>query len=382
MNPTDPLAFDGTWYDGRGSRPRAARLSEPSPGTLRLASEGMVLEFERAGLLLSPRLGRMPRTLRLPGEGHVELADTPALEAWLGGREKIEGWADRLERRRTAAIAAGVGTVLGVVGFFQVGLPWMANRLAPVIPAAVERSVSDQAMALIERMHLAPSQLPAERQAALKEKFQALVADLPRGADFRLDLRHAPGIGANAFVLPDGRVVMTDALVTLAESDEQLLAVLAHEAGHHEQRHGMRRALQSSAVVVVAGFLFGDLSGTGSLSVSIPVILLESGFSRDFEREADAFAFTLLARKGQSPADFAEIMKRLSDSHGGDKDPGPVGYLASHPPSAERIAAARRAAEAFEPAPAAPGPGAGDDGPRTTKEKTRADASNENADAD
>ena len=147
---------------------------------------------------------------------------------------------------------------------------------------------------------------------------------------------------------PDGLVVVTDELVRLAETDAQLLAVLAHEAGHHEQRHGMRQALQSSAVVVVAGFLFGDLSGTASLSVSIPVLLLESGFSRDHERQADEFAFGLLARKGQSPADFADIMQRLSDSHGGDRDMGPIGYIATHPPSAERIAAARAAAEALD----------------------------------
>jgi Zn-dependent protease with chaperone function len=369
--------FEATWYDGRGSRPRAARIFEPTPGTLRLESEGMVLEFERGATTLSPRLGRMPRTLRLPGEGHLELADTPALEAWLGGRDKIEGWADWLERRRTAAIGAGVATVLGVVGFFQGGLPWMANRLAPVIPAAIERSVSDQAMALIDRMHLTPTRLPAARRATLQEKFQALVGDLPRSADYRLEFRNAPRIGANAFVLPDGLVVVTDQLVALAESDDQLLAVLAHEAGHHEQRHGMRRALQSSAVVVVAGFLFGDLSGTGSLSVSIPVLLLESGFSRDFEREADAFAFTLLARKGQSPGDFADIMKRLSDSHGGDRDQGPVGYIASHPPSAERIAAAREAALAADPAPA-------DDAAEADAEvdAASANAENENADAE
>jgi Zn-dependent protease with chaperone function len=339
-------ALDATWYDGRGSRPRAARISEPAAGPVRLESEGMVLEFAAAELRLSPRLGRMPRTLRLPGEGHLELADTPALEAWLGGRDKIEGWADWLERRRSAAIAAGLGTVLAVLLFFQFGLPWMADRLAPAIPAVVERTVSDQAMALIDRMHVEPTRLPAARRRALQEKFSALVEGLPRGRDLRLDFRSAPRLGANAFVLPDGRVVMTDELVALAESDAQLLAVLAHEAGHHEQRHGMRRALQSSAVVVVAGFLFGDLSGTGSLSVSIPVILLETGFSRDFEREADAFAFDLLARKGRSPADFADIMKRLSDAHGGDRDTGPVGYLSTHPPSAERIDAARRAAAA------------------------------------
>ena len=338
-------ALDATWYDGRGSRPRVARISESAPGTVRLEAEGLVLEFAAAELKLSPRLGRMPRTLRLPGEGHLEIADTPALEAWLGGRDKVEGWADWLERRRSAAIGAGVATVLGVVGFFQVGLPWMADRLAPAIPSAIERTVSDQAMALLDRAHFAPSRLPDARQRQLQVKFQALVEGLPRADDFRLEFRSAPKLGANALALPDGLVVVTDELVSLAESDAQLLAVLAHEAGHHEQRHGMRRGLQSSAVVVVAGFLFGDLSGTGSLSVSIPVILLESGFSRAFEREADAFAFALLVRKGQSPADFAEIMKRLSDSHGGgDHESGPVGYLSTHPPSAERIEAARRAA--------------------------------------
>ncbi|GAB2497498.1 M48 family metallopeptidase [Arenimonas alkanexedens] len=339
-------ALEVIWYDGRASRPRAARISEPVPGTLRLDSEGMVLTFELSTLKLSPRLGRMPRTLTLPGQGHLEIADTPALEAWLGGRDRIEGWADWLERRRSAAIGAAVATVLGVVLFFQVGLPWMAERLAPVVPAAIERSISNQAMGLMDRVHLDPTQLPVERRDELKAAFGAMVAELPRGDDFRLEFRSAPKIGANAFALPDGLVVVTDELVALAESDDQLLAVLAHEAGHHEQRHGMRRALQSSAVVVVAGFLFGDLSGTGSLSVSIPVLLLESGFSRDHEREADEFAFALLARQGRSPGDFADIMKRLSDSHGGDRDMGPVGYLASHPPSEERITAARRAAEA------------------------------------
>src|SRR5690606_41884932 len=62
-------------------------------------------------------------------------------------------------------------------------------------------------------------------------------------------------------------LVMTDQLVALAQDDVELLAILAHEVGHHEHRHGLRRALEKSAVLVVMGFLFGDVSGTGALSV-------------------------------------------------------------------------------------------------------------------
>ncbi|MBW8368308.1 MAG: M48 family metallopeptidase [Arenimonas sp.] len=311
---------------------------------LRVESEGMALEFASAEVTLSPRLGSMPRTLTLPGEGHLELADSPLLDQWVPTSSRIEAAAHWLEQRRSAAIGAGVATVLGVVFFFQVALPWMANELAPVIPSAMERTITRQAMALIDRVHTQPSKLPEARRAELQQQFTALVAGLPREADFRLEFRSAPKLGPNAFALPDGLVVVTDELVGLVESDRELVAVLAHEAGHHEQRHGMRQALQSSAVVVVAGFLFGDLSGTGSLSVSIPVLLLESGFSRKHEREADEFAFDLLRKRGRSPADFATAMSRLSRHHG-EQDLGAVSYLSTHPASAQRIEAANRAAE-------------------------------------
>lgn len=336
--------IQATWYDGRGSRGRAARLTQPAADTLRLESEGTVLEFAVAGLTLSPRLGTMPRTLSLPGEGHLEIADSPLLDQWVPTSSRIEAAAHWLEQRRSAAIGAAAVTVLGVVLFFQVGLPWMANQVAPMIPPAMERTIARQAMALIDRVHTQPSKLAPDRRAELQQQFAALVAGLPREADFRLEFRSAPGLGPNAFALPDGLLVVTDQLVDLVESDDELLAVLAHEAGHHEHRHGMRQALQSSAVVVVAGFLFGDLSGTGSLSVSIPVLLLESGFSRTHEREADEFAFALLKRRGRSPADFATVMTRLSEFHG-EKQMGAISYLSTHPASAERIEAAKRAAE-------------------------------------
>lgn len=336
-------ALEATWYDGRGSRGRLSLLSQPAADTLRLESEGVARDFAVADVELSPRLGHMPRTLRLPGEGHLELADSPLLDGWVPTSSRIEAAAHWLEQRRSAAIGAAVVTVLGVVFFFQVGLPWMANQVAPVVPKAMEKTITRQAMALIDRLHTDPSKLPPARRADLQKQFAVLVSGLPRAADFRLEFRSAPKLGPNAFALPDGLVVVTDELVKLVESDAELVAVLAHEAGHHEHRHGMRQALQSSAVVVVAGFLFGDLSGTGSLSVSIPVLLLESGFSRTHEREADEFAFALLKRQGRSPADFATVMARLAKHHG-EQDLGAISYLSTHPASAERIEAAKRAA--------------------------------------
>src|SRR5690606_32090716 len=235
----------------------------------------------------------------------VEAADAPELDAWFrGSGSRVQAFADWLERRRAAILASAVLVLAATVLFLRFGMPWLAREVAERMPPVVERHVSDQVVAMLDRVHFRPSRIPAARRAAIERMFRALVADEPRSADMRLAFVHAPGIGPNAFALPDGRIFVTERLVDLAADDAEVLAVLAHEAGHHVHRHGMRGALESSSVFVVAGLLFGDASGS-SLAVAIPATLLTSGFSRGYEREADAYAFDLLLRHGQSPRAFA-----------------------------------------------------------------------------
>ncbi len=336
--------LDGVWYDGRSSRGSNVRVSSPMPGILRIVSDHESLDVMAHEVRLNARLGRTPRILTLDGDrGQVECADSPLLDTWLPDRNRIETIADWLERRKLAIAAAVIATLIGVLLFFRVGLPWAADRIATHIPVAAERAVGRQALGILDRTHqLRPTQLPAEKQAELGAKFLALTRGLPRAADLRLMLRDAPGIGPNAFALPGGYVVLTDQLVKLASSDEELMAVLAHEVGHHEHRHALRMALEDSGVVALNSFLLGDVSGTGALSVSVPVVLLDSGYSRGHEREADSFAIELLRRRGYSPAALAGMLHRLTQLQG--DDPGGMSYLSTHPPSSERIEAAERAA--------------------------------------
>lgn len=334
----------GHWHDGRSSRSRPVRMRLDGAGTLRLLDDdGIATDWPLAEIRLNPRLGATPRVLRREGHGQVECADSPLLTQWFPQPpSRIEAWADWLERRRAAIAVAAVATVLAVVAFFRLGVPWAAVVIAERMPAAVEAEVSQQTVALLSRMHLHPSRLPAARQAALRARFRQLVAGEPRHTQLRLAFAYAPGIGPNAFALPDGRIYLTDALVELAGDDEEILAVLAHEAGHHVHRHGMRQAIESSSVLLIVGLMFGDASGS-SLAVSIPAVLLNSGFSRGHEREADAYAFRLLCKRGIPPRAFARIMRRLSAYVPDAAERGPMGYLSTHPPSPERIAAAERA---------------------------------------
>lgn len=333
----------GTWFDGRDSRPRAVVLSRPTAASLRIAGGEADLEVPLAAVSISPRLGSTPRTLRVPGHGQIQCAHSPALDLWFAPPSRIEALADWLERRRAPALAAAAATVIGVVLFLGFGLPWTAERLAPRIPARVEQVMSSQVLGLLDRVGLQPSRLSAARQRQLQAEFRDLVHALPRERDMRLQFRSAPRLGANAFALPDGTVVMTDELVALARDDDELIAVLAHETGHHEHRHALRQTLESSGIVVMAALLFGDVSGS-SLTVSMPTVLLETGFSREHEREADEFAFALLLRQGRSPQAFADMLRRLTKTRGDDG--AVIGYFSTHPATDQRVRRAEQAAKA------------------------------------
>ena len=72
---------------------------------------------------------------------------------------------------------------------------------------------------------------------------------------------------ANAFALPGGTVVMTDAIVQAAAdkgiSDDALVGVLAHEIGHVVHRHGMRMVVEQGVLNMGLGLAFGRCVGRG-----------------------------------------------------------------------------------------------------------------------
>lgn len=336
--------LSGQWYDGKSSRAMGVRVLRCGNELHLTREDGYVETWPLSGISLSPRLGSTPRTMRRQGHGHVACPDSPLFEQWFPRTtSRVEDLADWLERRKAVIAAATLIVVAATVGFVHRGVPWIASRVAERMPAAVERHISDQVVALFERVYFKASRIDPDRQRRLQGEFAELVSGEPRAAQMRVRLVAAPALGPNAFALPDGRIFVTDELVALAGSDQELLAVLAHEAGHHVHRHGMRQAIEASSVFLAAGLLFGDPSGS-SLAVSIPAVLLSNGFSRGHEREADRYAWDLLRRHGHSPEAFASMMGRLAKAHPESGGDGVAGYLSTHPPSRERILAAREAA--------------------------------------
>jgi Zn-dependent protease with chaperone function len=194
--------------------------------------------------------------------------------------------------------------------------------------------ITRHTLSLLDRSLFSPTSLTEARQRQISSRFLALThpaSPIPLQVTFRSS--HL--LGANAMALPNGTIVVTDDLVTLAAKDEEILAVLAHEAGHVEERHGLRNVIQSSVVSVLISWYLGDVN---AIVAAAPAVLMEAKYSRDLEREADDYAARFLAANGLPVSLLGDMLEKLeTDRSGGSADAGSAAYLSSHPTTKERI---------------------------------------------
>jgi Zn-dependent protease with chaperone function len=338
--------FDAVYYDGRTSARHPVRV-RGGGGRLHISGAEVSFELSLESISVDAPLAGSNRALQLPDGAQLQTDDHAAVEALFKGRHALEDWVHSLERRWPYALAGIACVALFAWWAVADGLPLAARFAAGFVPARAEAKLGEQTLAFFEDRLCKPSALPAARQDALQARFATLSGGLGDGYAYRLLLRGCAGMGANAFALPGGAVVMTDALVRLAKNDDQVAAVLAHEIGHVRHRHGLRTALQAAGLAALTAAILGDAVSITSLAVTLPTALLQTGYSRGFETEADDYAFQRLKALGISPRAFGEMMALLENEEkrrAAAQSGRALDYFSTHPPTAKRIERAEAAA--------------------------------------
>jgi Zn-dependent protease with chaperone function len=324
------------YLDGTTSRERPVRVRFAPGGRLHLEGAGPDRSYDLSDLAVRPRMGDTPRAIDLPGGARLEIDDNDAVDAALAdrGQGRWHRLVHALERRRSWVTVAVALTFLA--GFLVVGrgVPWLADHAARAIPTGVDARISAQTLEAMDRTAFQPSALPAETRRHVTGLFDRVVPPDDPDHAYRLAFRAAPGIGANAFALPSGTVVITDDLVNLAQDDGELLGVLAHEVGHVVNRHALRQVLADSAATLLIASVTGDIVSTSTLAAGLPVALLQAHHSRAFETEADTYALAWMRAHGVAPRHFADLLGRLEAAGDG----AVPAYLSSHPATQARIA--------------------------------------------
>jgi Zn-dependent protease with chaperone function len=134
-------------------------------------------------------------------------------------------------------------------------------------------------------------------------------------------------------------------MVKFVDDDDELLAALAHELGHLRHQHAMRLVLQKSGIAVLITAIAGDAAGMTFLAAAMPAALLNASYSRDFELEADRYAYGHLSRHRSSPKVLARLFRRFAQARDTADASDPLArYLGSHPGLEERARLAEEAA--------------------------------------
>jgi len=326
------------YFDGRSSRAHQVQLSV-SHDHLDIVGDGIELRIPLSELRVSEPLSHAPRIVTFGDGAFCEIADNAAFSQILAESGHRDSFVVAWQSHWRGAVIA----LLGLIAFLFVAYRWVlpaaAEYAAVQVPLTWEERLGREATAFLEKRIFSTTQLSSARRDALIDRFEAITPD--DGRDYAIRFR-ASKIGPNALALPGGVIYVTDALVELAPDDDAVLGVLAHELGHIEQRHLMRRLFSSAAVGAAAAVLFGDVS---TVLAALPALLIDLDYSRAMEREADSYAIELLRANGTPTGSMATLFERMQQAHDkrGSKSDWPT-YLSTHPPTPERIELFRKPA--------------------------------------
>lgn len=329
------VTLDALWHDGHTPRPQRVQVGRDGDELVVLAASGQ-RRFLLAECQLEAGIDTLPDSVYLPDGSTLEVAQRVAIRRLLGGLPPLQAGSHWLQQS-WHALAGGIAAAAVIVWLgWRYALPAAAGWLLPLIPVSTEQLLATQTLAWLEKDgELTPSHLHGQQLAILQNDLNRLRSDHSRYA-YRVLLRHAPHIGPNAFALPGGTIVVTDQLLAVVTQPNERLAILAHEAGHIEYRHGLRSAVESMGLLAALTLITGDSS---SLTLGVPMALANASYSREHEREADGFAYRALQSRGLSPCLLGYGLQRIEASlkqQHGDTAISSGNWLASHPATAER----------------------------------------------
>lgn len=329
----DPPTAAATYFDGVTSRRHTVAVQLGARELVLIENATPIATWPYADLRTVDRKGilRLSCASALP-LARLDVRDGTLIEAILQrcGSLRHDPGAARIKTARIVgwSLAAIVSVVLVVV----YGLPLLAERLTPLVPASLERRIGDAGDRQVRLMFGGRTCTGAPGRAALAR----LIDTLKRAGGMQTELQSevlSSNI-KNAFALAGGRVYVLDGLLQAAESVDELAGVLAHELGHASHRDHVRLMIYNGGTSFLIGLLFGDVTGSGA-AVFATQALLTSSYSRGAETSADTFAITVMHALGRSPKPLGDFLFRLTQG----RESRSLSILASHPLTSERRAA-------------------------------------------
>lgn len=316
------------YYDGKVNLAHRAQLfSHPAGVVVHYAEHEKLYSY--AEMTYIGAIGKILPAIELPQDARIEFLSSDVPD-WLQLRhKKVSERVHRIENSWRWIAISFVAMLLVMLVTLKWGIPYASYQIAMQLPDQTLQKLGDEAEQFIVDQ-TQNTELSLQRQQQITALYRDHVqAQIPARIVFR---KGGKLIEANALAIPNGTIILTDELIKLTKNDNELLGVLAHEQGHLDEKHSLQQALTSIGITILYVAATGD---TSDIIGGLPLAIVASKYSQNFELQADQHAIDELKRLNISPQYLADFLQRLSQSS--DEDEDASDFLQSHPATAKRI---------------------------------------------
>ncbi len=232
-------------------------------------------------------------------------------------------------------------------------LPDMGSSTSRTLSVAQEQAIGDEYILDVRRyLPLINDPLSVDY---INHLGYNLVEQNPEAQDRRFYFFLVKDSTLNAFALPGGYIGTHTGLITAAENESELAAVMGHEIAHVTQRHLARRLeLQNQlSFPALASFIGAILVASRNPEAGIGMMATSQAgmkqalinHTRENEKEADRIGIQAMSRAGYDPAAVAGFFEKMQLSTRYLRKPPE--FLMTHPVSQTRISDARARARSM-----------------------------------
>jgi predicted Zn-dependent protease len=144
--------------------------------------------------------------------------------------------------------------------------------------------------------------------------------------------------GVNAFAAPGGIVHITKGALGLIKTEAELAGVLGHEIAHITKKHTVNAIQKNKAIKMTTEEVGAKGSAYYSkLANAAYDNIVERGFDRGDEDDADQEGLRLANKAGYSPGALGAFLEKLMDRNKGLSGTKPNGLFSTHPDTQARI---------------------------------------------
>jgi len=265
-----------------------------------------------------------------------------------GFAREVRGVAEPTATQFEVLVPKSVLSIALVLMLFAGGIIYaifnLGNTISPLINRDVEAAIGRSSYDAMQGFLFGPTQIPQDQQDEIRQRMDEMIAiaDLESRPD--LYFHSSPRLGANAVAFPGGPIVVTDDLINILDNQNMVMAVIAHELSHVEDRHSLKQIIDSIGLIAMSVYLFGgDESVIAELS-AFGVNYWGYKNSRDFETAADLRGVEILHVNAIAAETYIAALQKIQDSiceqyqtSGAACAEAGTSWLSTHPSFSDRI---------------------------------------------